>query len=101
MGQIYFYVKAGLELMLVMTFVQLCVNDTRQTRDVLFRAYVFYVVVITGLSLYMAIFPSDGSRQLDSRAIRKYCEELSETGLFYFEDIDECLTESSLHLRQK
>ena len=86
--------------MLTMTFVQLLVRDTHQTRDILFRAYTLYVAVITALSLFMAFFPSTGSKQLDANAISKYCEELSETDLFYFDSVDDCLTKSSLNLRR-
>ena len=98
--QVYFYIKTGLELMLTMTFIQLMARDTYQTRDILFRAYTLYTVIVTVLSLFMAFFPGEGSRKLDANAISKYCQELSETNLFYFDSVDECLTKSSLNLRR-
>ena len=86
--------------MLTMTFIQMLVRDTYNTRDILFRAYTLYTVIVTVLSLFMAFFPGQGSKQLDATAISKYCQELSETNLFYFDSVDDCLTKSSLNLRR-
>ena len=58
----YFYVKAGLELMLTITYISMCVSDTRRSRDIVYRAYTLYAVTVTALSLCMAFFPSKGSK---------------------------------------
>ena len=72
--KVYFYIKAGLELMLIMSYISMIVKDSRQTRDIVYRAYILYVLIVTGLSLFIAFFPSEGSRQLDHEAITEYCE---------------------------
>ena len=98
--KVYFYVKAGLELMLVMAYVSMIVKDSKRTRDIVYRGYFLYVIVVTLLSLFMAFFPSGASKQLDREAISKYCEELSETDLSYFDDVDDCLQKASLNFRR-
>ena len=86
--------------MLVMAYVSMIVKDSKQTRDIVYKGYFLYVIVVTLLMLFMAFFPSKGSKQLDHEAISKYCEELAETGLSGFDDIDDCLQRASLDFRR-
>ena len=98
--KVYFYVKAGLELMLVMAYISMIVKDTYRTRDIVYKGYFLYVIVVTVLSLFIAFFPSKGSKQLDREAITKYCEEMEKTDISYFDDIDDCLSRASLNFRR-
>ena len=98
--KVYFYIKAGLELMLIMSYISMIVKDSRQTRDIVYRAYILYVLIVTGLSLFIAFFPSEGSRQLDHEAITEYCEQLDDADLPLFDNIDDCLTKASLNFRR-
>ena len=56
-----------------------------------------YVVTVTILSLYMALFPTKSSQLLDATAIEKYCEEMADAD---FTDEDDCLRNASLHFRR-
>ena len=94
----YFYVKVGLEVMLLLAYVSMIIKDSRMTRDIVYKGYFLYVIVVTALSLFIAFFPNKGSKQLDREAITKYCKEMAETGIA--DDIDDCLNSAALDFRR-
>ena len=98
--KVCFYVKAGMELMLVAAYISMIVKDTWTTRDIVYKGYFIYVMVVTALLLFIAFFPSNGSKQLDREGISKYCEEMEKTDISYFDDINDCLSRASLNFRR-
>ena len=93
----FYYLKAALELMTIICYACMLFKDSKTSRGLVLKSYLTYVVVVTILAFYMALFPSKSSQLLDDTAIEKYCQELSDAD---FANEDDCLRKASLHFRR-
>ena len=97
---VFFYIKAAMELMTIISYACMTFRDSKKSRGAVLKTYVAYVVVVTLLALYMALFPTKSSQLLDATAIEKYCTEISEADMPFFADKDDCLRNASLNFRR-
>ena len=54
------FVEALLEIAFIITYISMCVKDSKNTRTLTFSFYTAYVLVTTGLAVYEIIKPSKG-----------------------------------------
>ena len=87
----YVWFKTVLELLLILAFGQLCGSDSKKARYLFFKTYGAYIVILTALSLYLAIYPTKGMKLLSKKAILSYCREVEETEIFEFSNQDDCV----------
>ena len=89
-----------IEILLVMSFMQVCGADTQKARYLVFRVYAAYIIILTALALYLTLAPNEGMKKLSKKAVLHYCEELSVTTYNDFDSIDECIGYTNLYLRR-
>ena len=89
----HLYVRGGLEVAVIVTFVAMCCRDSRTTRTSVFCFYTLYAIVLTGLQVYEAVEPSPGMRRLGGKIAWKICEKLKDAhslSRLKFEDERDC-----------